>query len=413
MQGVDQVRRRVLAGEPGHEFAGFGGGEGTEGDPSGQAAAVEVAERAGQGPAHVGVAVGGHDQARQGGEQRRQVLDEQEGGVVGPLQVVEDDQQGTGPGQAGQDVAQAPEQVVPFLVRGQLERQRQVGKASAQLGQEPGDLRGGVAEDVGHERLGTRCRRQCRFEDLDDGGIGSGAGHLVAVADEDLHTARGRLGGGFFRQPRLADSRLAADEHHAAGCRPGALQRRRQRGPLRHPSDERCPLGLRAGEGRAGDGGVRGDPVGRRAGARQHGRRRRRGQGRVVAEDSGLEVGERRCRVDTEFLSEQRPEPLIGPERLGLAPKVVQRHHQLSPGPFPQRVGGDVGFETGQGLGRPAAGQLGLDEFLDGVEAGLVEVGGLGSEVTGVDDVDEGGAPPQLQCSSQGERGGALRPPNS
>jgi hypothetical protein len=73
------------------------------------------------------------------------MLHEQKGGVVGPLQVVEDEECRTIHGQAGQDVGQAPEEVQPLLFRRQLQGRGEVGEPAPQLGQEPGDLGRGVA----------------------------------------------------------------------------------------------------------------------------------------------------------------------------------------------------------------------------------------------------------------------------
>ena len=113
-----------------------------------------------------------------------------------------------------------------------------------------------------------------------------------------------------------------------------------------------------------------------------------------MAQDPGLEVGQGRRRVEPELLPQDGSEALVGPHRLGLAAKVIQRQHQLTPGPFPQRVAGDVRLEPGQGVGRPATGQFGVGEVLNSVEAGFVQASGLGSQVASVDDVAEGGAPP-------------------
>ena len=273
MEGVDQFGRRVLAGQAGDELAGLHRGQRGEGDPAGEAAAVELAEGAGQGTADVGVAVRRHHQQRQAGQLGRQVLHEQERGVVGPLQVVEDDERRTGAGQAGQDVRQAAEQVQPFLGRRELQRRRQVGEAAAHPREQPGDLGGGVAEDVGHEGLGAWRGRQRRFQDFHDGDVGGGTGDLVAVADEDTHAGGDRLGGGFLRQAGFADARLPADEHHAARARPGPLQGRRQDRELRHPSDERGPFGAPRAERRRSGGGCRGQAGGGgggRGGGRLH-----------------------------------------------------------------------------------------------------------------------------------------------
>jgi hypothetical protein len=92
-----------------------------------------------------------------------------------------------------------------------------------------------------------------------------------------------------------------------------------------------------------------------------------------VEQDPLLEPLQARRRVQSQLLDEQLPEPLIGPERLGVAPGTVQRQHQNLARPLAKRILPDRRFGERQGIGHLARRELRGGELLDGVEVPIGE----------------------------------------
>ena len=67
-------------------------------------------------------------------------------------------------------------------------------------------------------------------------------------------------------------------------------------------------------------------------------------------------------------------------KRVALAARPVQRQHELTPEPFPERVLGDQALDLGHQLGAGAGGEVGVDPVLEGDEPQLVEPASLGGE---------------------------------
>ena len=194
----DERRRRLLAGQGGQQRGDAVLREALEADRLGPAPAQQALERTGEGVGggDLGVAIGPHRQHRQPGESLGQVLDEEEGALVGPVEVVEDEEQRPGGGGPGQDVAEAVEEVVALLLGRKLQRPRDVGEEPAEAGQQLGHL-GRVVAEEGPERLRARCVGQGLLQDLDEGHVGRRALDLVAPPDEDPEP----LGGGVGARP--------------------------------------------------------------------------------------------------------------------------------------------------------------------------------------------------------------------
>jgi hypothetical protein len=97
-----------------------------------------------------------------------------------------------------------------------------------------------------------------------------------------------------------------------------------------------------------------------------------------VGQDGVLEFLQRVARLDAQLLSQELSGPLVGLQRLGLAPRAVQAQQQLLVQPLLQRVLGDERLQFGHQLGVAAEGQVGLDPDLQDGQVLLGEPGALG-----------------------------------
>ena len=104
----------------------------------------------------------------------------------------------------------------------------------------------------------------------------------------------------------------------------------------------------------------------------------RRPQGLVLPQDRALELLQLRSRLEAELVHEQAPRLVEDLQRLRLAPRPVEREHQLGPRPLSVRVPGDQDFEVGHDVGVPADLQLGVHEVLARRELELLEPSDLG-----------------------------------
>src|SRR5918995_529927 len=62
-------------------------------------------------------------------------------------------------------------------------------------------------------------------------------------------------------------------------------------------------------------------------------------QRRVLDQDPLVEPLQLRGGIDPQLLGQHRPGRLIHPQRISLATRAVQRHHQQPPQPLPSRIG--------------------------------------------------------------------------
>jgi len=164
-----------------------------------------------------------------------EVADERERRARGPVQVVEDEQDGGVGGAAVQQLDRgAEEQVALGLGVGRL-GQRDVVERGRKLRDEPGELAAVHGHVVAEQALGHDVD-QVR-ERLTPGLVGH-AGLVVAAAVEHGRAAVAGLVRELHRQSGLADARLPAHEHQPslapAGGRPG----RSELLALGHPPDE-------------------------------------------------------------------------------------------------------------------------------------------------------------------------------
>ena len=163
-------------------------------------------------------------------EPAQPVGEQGERGVVGPLEVV-DEQHASG----GRGRERLPHAVEEAHLRGGAVERRGLGQAGPRLG-ERGDQPG---------RLGERPRRGVldpalaiahpRLERLDQRAVRQPGLLLVRAPREHGSAAPARVRQQLLRQPRLADAGLALDHHDVAAAAVEALDQRR---PLPVPPDQ-------------------------------------------------------------------------------------------------------------------------------------------------------------------------------
>ena len=142
------------AGARGGELADLVAGEALQRQPGGRAR--EATERGGELGARVrlGVAVGGDRQQRHVGQRARDELERQQRGGVGPVQVVEDDDERLALGGGGQQRGERVEEPEARLVGVELRGAGGLAERRGELGQQAGDPR-----RAGAERGGQRASR--------------------------------------------------------------------------------------------------------------------------------------------------------------------------------------------------------------------------------------------------------------
>ena len=178
-------------------------------------------------------AVGGQQHDPDPAQRPDQERDQLPGGLVRPMQVLEDKQQrppGAEPAQQAEDQLEELRHLNPF--RGRFGR-----PARVEFGQEPAKTTAGRAEHLGQfvrradpgqrtQRVDERGERQALRAELD------------AMAGQHRETGAGCAPGQLGDQARLADAGLARDDREARLGRRGPLQQRGQRRDLLAPPDE-------------------------------------------------------------------------------------------------------------------------------------------------------------------------------
>jgi hypothetical protein len=195
---------------------------------------------------HLDVAVRAHHEKvgvrHLAGEESQQ----EQRGLVGPVEIVEDEHQRPGLGAALQERRDRIEQAKARLLGVDRRRSGEVGKAIVNLGNDLRHIRHGGAEDLFQHA--TVALVELDAKDLRPGPVGRRALALPGAAPED----GGVAGRGALRQLvgelALADARLAGNQNDRAAAGDGALEPVVQRGELRLAADEDALGGL--GHGR-------------------------------------------------------------------------------------------------------------------------------------------------------------------
>ena len=87
-----------------------------------------------------------------------------------------------------------------------------------------------------------------------------------------------------------------------------------------------------------------------------------------MGENGGVQPPQRLPGVDAELGGEQVADPPVGGQRVGLPAAAVQRQHELTVQPLPQRMFGDQLLQFGGDRVVPAKRQVSLDPALPGGE---------------------------------------------
>ena len=220
-----------------------------------RALALEVGERLQQRMARpeLVVAVGADEQHGAELRRARQRAQEKEGAAIGPVQVVDDEQQRSGPGEPPGGRDDAGEEAAAVGLGIALDRVRQVGHAVAQLRQQAREVGPVGAEDGG--QVGVRDALDVTAEQLDPGPEREQL-LLVAAAVEDGEAGRPR-----GPAPRRARSCRCRPRPRAAPARVCRLRSRAapraaaRAGPRGRPARPRPPpprAGRAARRARAG-----------------------------------------------------------------------------------------------------------------------------------------------------------------
>ena len=241
-----------------------------------------------------------------------QVADELQRRAVGPLQVVEHEQQRGAGRDLRQQRGERVEQAMALGAAFGAAHRRRAGRR-AELGQQRGEVGGARPEPL--RRAGQRRAARPAAQHLEHGPVGAGAGLVEAAVEHDRAVAVD-LARELRRHARLADPGLARDEHEPPLVGDRRVPRPAQRRERLAPPDERVPPRRRGERGR------------QRA---RRGRARRRGVGRrrVAAQEPLVDLHHRGPRRRAELVAQQLAQLVERAQRLGrVAARLVGLHQQ-------------------------------------------------------------------------------------
>src|SRR5262249_5486874 len=110
-------------------------------------------------------------------------MHQRQGGLVGPLQIVEEEKQGSLARGPGQTLCETLEEVVPQLLWRQFRWRGDIWEDAAQPGCDQGELGGRVPQPLA-ELLRAGRLRESGFKNFGGGEIGTRLLSLIAVADQ-------------------------------------------------------------------------------------------------------------------------------------------------------------------------------------------------------------------------------------
>ncbi len=302
------------------------------------------------------------------------VAHQQERRLVGPVQVVDDQQQravGRKLAQRRRDRFEEAEAAVLGVAGVPLEGLCVV----AQPEDEAGELRelphghardpvGRLGMEVAPQRLGEGLERRDRI--------------LVTASPQHQRALVLDRAGQRADETRLPDARIAVDEQEAALALADRRPPLAQQDGFTVPPDQRPLVGgggdahpvLRCGTG----GGAAGRPGGRGLGLL----RCREGEGGVLGEDGVFHPRHVLARLDPELVHQRGAQDLKDTERLRLPPGAVERQHALRPQALAHRLLARQRLQLADQRLVTARRHGGVDARLDRRHAQLLETPGLG-----------------------------------
>ena len=212
------------AGPYGRELADLVAAEALQRQAGGGARQAAERDRELGARVRLGMSVGGDRQQRRVGQRPGDELERQQGRGVGPVQVVEHDDERLLLGRRRQQRRERVEEAKAGLVGVQLGGSRGFAQRLAELGQQAGDP-GRARAERGTQRREVGGARE-RATDLHPGPVGGRAATVPAASPRPGGPARRGVLDELARERRLADSRLAGQQDEAAAPSEGALERR-------------------------------------------------------------------------------------------------------------------------------------------------------------------------------------------
>jgi hypothetical protein len=317
VQLLDERRRPRTAAERAHERAGLGGVEACDVEPVERPLAAQAGEQRLERLAALVGPGGGEEERGLGGGRAHEVGDELERRLVGPVQVVEDDEQRRRAGDLGEQRRDGVEEAEPLGAElPHVQRARGAVRRRAELRQHDAQLTGARAEPAGER--GERGAARPAAQHLHDRLIGRDPLLVEAPVEDDRAVAVrvvGELGG----EPRLSDARVPGEHDEPAGAARAAAPRVVEARRLGRAADESMPAADAVERGRPAAGG--------------DGRRRARRRERALRWPSvqepfvhGHRFGPRR---GPQLVAEEPAQLLERPQRLSrVAGRLVRLHQQ-------------------------------------------------------------------------------------
>ena len=114
-----------------------------------------------------------------------------------------------------------------------------------------------------------------------------------------------------------------------------------------------------------------------------------------------LELAQRDSRFEPELLDERRTSLPVALEGLCMAPRAIERRHQLPPQPLPHRVRGNQKLELRDELRMPAELQIKLCALLEAVESEVVQSSCLVTRKCSTTQIGKSLSPPELEAVRQ------------
>ena len=309
----DELRRPRLGAERRDELGDLAGREAVERHLGEHAVAPQRRDQLRQRVAVVdlGVAVGAEEHRAPRLRRPHQVAHQLQRRAVGPLQVVEHEQQRGAGGDLGQQRGQGVEQ--PLALDPGLGLDRGPPRGRSELRQQRREVGRARAEPL--RRAGQRGAARPAAQHLEHRLVGAGARLVEAPEQDDRAVAMDRareLGG----QARLADPRLAGEQDEAPLVLGGRVPRRVQGAERLLAADEGMPRRRRPERG------------GQRTG-REVDRRRRLGRRAVAAQQPGVERHHRGAGRRAELVAQHLAQLVERPQCLGgVARRLVDLHQQ-------------------------------------------------------------------------------------